>query len=135
MAGEMKDYLSAVAADYTTTELTVDPHEVLFEGGAFRQKSFEMDDVSVRVTTRSVTPVFFARLKYNYLVVADSNTIFDMYFDTAKAKGRARTFYWPHITDGNTYTVRFWCDLERGIYVPNRIKIQEITLKIEGIKT
>jgi hypothetical protein len=132
MAGELKDYLSATTADYSTTQFDVTPQEVMTEEGEFRQKTVEFDDVSVGVLTKSTTPIFLFSLRWPLLTEADANTIYDFYFDTAKAKGRARTFEFPHPTDGNTYIVRFWSTMSRETrYLRS---INEIKLRVEGYK-
>jgi hypothetical protein len=132
MAGELKDYLSATTADYSTTQFDVTPQEVMTEEGEFRQKTVEFDDVSVGVLTKSTTPIFLFSLRWPVLTEVDANTIYDFYFDTAKAKGRARTFEFPHPTDGNTYIVRFWSTMSREIrYLRS---INEIKLRVEGYK-
>jgi hypothetical protein len=132
MAGELKDYLSATTADYSTTQFDVTPQEVMTEEGEFRQKTVEFDDVSVGVLTKSTTPIFLFSLRWPLLTEADANTIYDFYFDTAKAKGKARTFEFPHPTDGNTYIVRFWSSISRETrYIRS---INEIKLRVEGYK-
>jgi hypothetical protein len=132
MAGELKDYLSATTADYSTTQFDVTPQEVMTEEGEFRQKTVEFDDVSVGVLTKSTTPIFLFSLRWPVLTEVDANTIYDFYFDTAKAKGRARTFEFPHPTDGNTYIVRFWSTMSRETrYLRS---INEIKLRVEGYK-
>jgi hypothetical protein len=132
MAGELKDYLSVTTADYSTTQFDVTPQEVITEEGEFRQKTVEFDDVSVGVLTKSTTPIFLFSLRWPVLTEVDANTIYDFYFDTAKAKGRARTFEFPHPTDGNTYIVRFWSTMSRETrYLRS---INEIKLRVEGYK-
>jgi hypothetical protein len=132
MAGELKDYLSVTTADYSTTQFDVTPQEVMTEEGEFRQKTVEFDDVSVGVLTKSTTPIFLFSLRWPVLTEVDANTIYDFYFDTAKAKGRARTFEFPHPTDGNTYIVRFWSTMSRETrYLRS---ISEIKLRVEGYK-
>jgi hypothetical protein len=132
MAGELKDYLSVTTADYSTTQFDVTPQEVITEEGEFRQKTVEFDDVNVGVLTKSTTPIFLFSLRWPVLTEVDANTIYDFYFDTAKAKGRARTFEFPHPTDGNTYIVRFWSTMSRETrYLRS---INEIKLRVEGYK-
>lgn len=132
MAGLAKDYLSTGTADYTTTQFSVKPKDVMFETGTFRQKAVRYDDGTVQVLSRSDTPDFFFRLVWPTVTVADAKTIFDFYFDTNKGKGHARTFEFPHPIDGNTYIVRFWSGMERSIrYLQG---ISEITLKVEAYK-
>jgi hypothetical protein len=132
MAGELKDYLSAATADYTATQFDVSPQEVMTEQGEFRQKTVEFDDVSVGVLTKSTSPIFLLSLRWPVITEVEANTIYDFYFDTTKAKGKARTFEFPHPTDGNTYIVRFWSTISREIrYLRS---INEIKLRVEGYK-
>jgi len=131
MAGELKDYLSGATADYTATQFNVSPQEVMIETGEFRQKCVEFDDATAGVLTRSTTPLFLFRLQWPILREADAKTIIDFYFDTAKAKGKARTFEFPHPIDGETYVVRFWSDISRQFY-PVNMGIAEVALKVEG---
>lgn len=131
-AGDIAHYLSTTTADYTATQFDVAPQQVMVEEGEFRQRTVEFDDVNVAVLTKATNPPFLFRLRWPVLSEADANTIFDFYFDTAKGKGKARTFEFPHPTDGYTYIVRFWSGISREVKY-NR-GIQEITLKPEGYK-
>lgn len=133
MAGDLRDYLSAATADYTATQFDVRPQNVMVEEGEFRQEAVEFDDVSVGILTRSTDPPLFLSLEWQRLTEADANTIFDFYFDTAKAKGKARTFEFPHPTDGNTYIVRFWSKMSRQVRYIRGIKT--VKLRVEGYKT
>jgi len=130
--GEIAEYLSATTADYTTTQLDISPQEVMVETGKFNQVRKRLDDGTPKVLTRSATPQFLFRVKWNYLSEADANTIYDMYFDTAKAYGSGRSIEFPHPTETNTYIVRFWSEISREIrYLRG---IAEIELLIEGYK-
>ena len=136
MAGDIKDYLSSGTADYTTTQLSVTPQDTITEWGEFNQDVIEYDDDSIQVLTLSSTPKFLIRLKWDKITDTDSSTIFDFYFDVLKAKGKARTFEFPHPTDGNTYNVRFFSDMSkllRHAGVLNR-GINEVVLKPESYK-
>jgi len=135
MAGDIADYLSIGTADYTATQLELDPDDVFVENVSFKQDVIEYDDDSVQVLTHSVTPKFRIRLKWDVLTEEDAQTIFDFYCDVAKGKGMARTFEFPHPTDGMTYIVRFFSDMSKTIQHLNLYGIQEIVLKPEGVKT
>ena len=134
MAGKIKDYLpvpvSGATADYWATQFDVTPHDIMFETGSFKQRAIRYDDRSVQVVTKSTQPEFFFRLQWINLTETDADKIFDFYFDAAKGKGIARTFEFPHPTEGIDYIVRFWSDIERSIRIWRGFR--EITLKIEG---
>ena len=130
MAGEVWEYVSLATADYFATEFDISPQQVMTEYGGFRQRVVQYDDSSVQVITKSDTPEIYFRCSWPALTEVDANTIFDFYFDTAKAKGKARTFEFPHPIDGVTYIVRFWSFIEKAI--KHHRGIAEITLRVEG---
>jgi len=126
---EIYDYFTGtVAADYSTTTLSVLPTNVLVEEGDFNQVAHVYDDGSREVVTESATPVFYVTLQWKNRSLIDAGTIFDFYFDTAKAYGMARSFKWSHF-DGHTYTVKFASKLQR-VYDNNLTTL----MTIEGIK-
>jgi len=55
----------------------------------------------------------------------------DLYYDNAKAKGRARTFKWAAY-DGHTYVVRFDCDLNRIMYKTDLMGANALRFEIMG---
>jgi hypothetical protein len=139
-AKEMFDYLSEATADYTATEFIIKPQIALVENSSKNQKIHEADDGSIVVTNFSTVPRFTVKLQWNGISISDSGTIFDFFNDTLKGNGMARTFYWPHYSEGtgyHTYTVRFFSDLSR-VYTteisPSHRRISEVTLKVEGFK-
>ena len=132
MAGTMKDYLSTAVADYSTVQFNVDPKRIMEEMVSFNQDAFEFDDESVAVLTRSTTPIFKVKLMWPYLNDTDAATIFDFYCDPLKAKGKARSFEWPHPLDGNTYICHFWDDLTQTTEYFKSVK--NLTLKVIGYK-
>ena len=133
-AKEMYDYLSSLAADYTTTELAVKPDTVIIEEGQKNQVVHTGDDGSEEIVTRSNTTVFYAELQWKNRNASDAGTIFDFYHDTAKGNGISRTFYWPHGTDGHTYTARFDGPLSRSISQPEFHGFTSVRLRIKGNK-
>ncbi|NIP43151.1 MAG: hypothetical protein GWN76_14635 [candidate division Zixibacteria bacterium] len=106
---EMYDYLPGTAsADYTATTFAVSPQRVLREPGRFPgQKRHKSDGNTYLTTTRNDTPRFRVILVFASVTSADAGTIIDFFYDTAKAKGLARSFQWDHPTDGHTYIVKF----------------------------
>lgn len=132
MAGKPKDYLSTATADYTDTQFDVVPQKVMFESVTFNQDAFAYDDASVSVITHSSEPIFIFRLSWDVLKQADAEKIFDFFADTAKGKGKARTFEFPHPRDSDVYIVQFWTDVSKGIrYL---YSIREVELRVRGYK-
>jgi len=131
MAGEIKDYLTAKTADYSTTTLSLKPQDVVVEQFDKAQEVLELDDENIFVITFSSTPKVRVTLKWDqWLTEAESNTLIDFWVDTNKANGRARTFKWTHPTDGNTYVARFLSDISRTLNRP--FTVPQVTLFIEG---
>lgn len=132
----MADYLSTLTADYTTTELTVTPQRTMVETPSRNQIVHEADGGNISVVSLSDTVYFNVSLQWPVISDADSNTIIDFWSDTTKADGRARTFYWPHPKDGNTYTVRFLDPPKQNTKAGmiNHKEISQVTLRVEGVK-
>lgn len=135
MLKEMYDYLSEVTPDYTTTELSVTPQDILEEEGEKTQKIHKFDDGSITVVDISSSVYFTVTLQWKYISETDSGTIVDLWNDTNKANGMKRTFYWQHPSDGHTYVARFLTPLKRG-YIGNskQHQINNVRLRIEGKK-
>lgn len=133
MAGLMANYLPVKSADYSATQLTIAPQNILQEQVSFNQKSFNFDDESVAILTRSTTPIFKVTVQWDVLTATEANTILDFYCDPLKAKGIARSIEWPHPVDPYTYIVHFWDDsMAREIRYLHSIK--QATLKVIGYK-
>jgi hypothetical protein len=133
MAGNVADYIDQKTADYTATQFDVTPQGVLWEDGDYDQEEIKYDGGNIQVITKGGgTPEFFFRLAWSLLREADADKIVDFFFDSAKAKGRARSFEFPHPTDGNTYIVRFASSVSRSIRLHRGFK--EITLRVVGYK-
>lgn len=130
----MDNFLSAVAADYTATELTVSPTTIMPVTGDKTQYVNEFDDGSISVVTANNQSIFDIELQWEYISSADHTTIFDFYHDATKANARENTFYWTHPIDGNSYTVRFLGPLTTR-YIPGLLQsISAIRLRVEGNK-
>ena len=131
------DYVSSLAADYTTADLLVTPQRILTETIDKKQKIHEYDDGSIDVVTFSDVAYFNLTLQWVSISESDAGTIFDFYAAAAKANGRERTFYFKH-PDGYTYTVRFLGPLSRvythGSMAGGRREISQVTLRVEGYK-
>jgi hypothetical protein len=130
----MDNFLSAVAADYTATELTVSPTTVMPVVGDKVQYLHDFDDGSISVVTASNQSIFDLELQWEYIGSADHATIFDFYHDPVKANARARTFYWTNPVDAKSYTVRFLSPLITR-YVPGLLQsISAIRVRVVGNK-
>jgi hypothetical protein len=96
----------------------------------------EADDGSLSVVSLSDKVIFTTTLQWSVIEISEAETIMDFWADATKGDGRARTFYWQHPVDGNTYTVRFLEPLRR-VYksqIPNYREISQTKLRVEGVK-
>lgn len=104
---EVYDYLATIASDVDQT-LSISCQGEISEEGGFTQIVREGDDGSEeRVNLGSTTPKFYCTFAWNLLTESDMGTIFDLYFDSAKAFGMVNSFKWSKRSDGHTYVVRF----------------------------
>ena len=133
----MADSLSVVAADYTTTELSVAPQKTMTEQVRKSQIVYESDDGDPTVVSKSNKSIWTATLMWTALSETDAETIEDFYCDATKANGMERTFYWQHPKDPETYTVQFMTPLVKryDASMPNYIGIASVQLRIIGTKT
>jgi len=133
---EMYDYLAAVTADYTTTELSIIPHNIIVEAGEKTQFIHKFSDGQKGIVTLSSTSRFSVTLQWDILSRANEGTIVDLWHDENKANGIACSFYWQHPTDGHTYTVKFLEPLESNwaVNMINLKSINQIKLDILGYK-
>lgn len=134
---EIYDYVSDLEADYTTTELTLSPQRVFTETVNKKQTIQEYDSGAIDVVTMSDTAYFNLVIQWTAITKSDAGTILDFYADTAKANGRARTFYYHH-PDGHIYTVRFLEPLSRvyepGNFAGGYLAVSQLKLRVEGRK-
>jgi len=132
----MADALSNVVADYTTTELSVTPQNIMTEQADKNQRIYTADDGSITVVSKSSITIFTVTLQWDYLSSTDAATVSDFFFSATKGNGMERTFYWQHPTDTKTYTVRFASPLSRSFRagVPNYIGIPQVTFRVMGKK-
>ncbi len=107
MAFSMADELSIEVADYTATELSVTPQNVLPVTGSKNQQLLWLDDGAPYPINIDDATTYQVNLSWDYVTVDEAGTIMDMWGDQSKANGMANTFYWQHPTDGVTYVVRF----------------------------
>ena len=130
-AKEMYDYLTTIAADVDQT-LTIKAQPVITEGGSFHQEIHRGDDGSEERVNYSTTPEFYAAFDRKLLTESESGTVFELYFDTAKACGTTNSFKWSGRNDGHTYVVRFDMKFERFGNNQARLGIKIVRLRILG---
>lgn len=129
-ATEMYDKLSTIASDVDQT-LSISIQGTLSETGNFKQEIKQGDDGSEERISLASSSIFFVSFSFMSLSLSDMGTIFDLYFDPAKANGMVNSFKWSSRQDGHTYVVRFDCEFIRtqlGI----RMGSPEIRLRVLG---
>jgi len=104
-AKEMYDYLTTIAPDVDQT-LSLTAQGVLSEEGSKSQAIHAGDDGSEERVSIASSFKFYVSFEYKILTESDMGTLFDLYFDSAKANGVANSFKWTR-GDGHTYVVRF----------------------------
>lgn len=107
MAFSMADYLSTGVADYTATELSVTPQDILPVNPVKNQLMLWTDAEAPHVINIDDDSVFTVNLSFKYISDADAKTIMDFWITDSIANGKENTFYWVHPTDGETYVARF----------------------------
>ena len=130
----MIDYLSQKTADYAYL-LDIPPQDVMVESGDKKQIVHEFDDGSIAVASKSTDSYFNVELQFGVLTVAEAEEIIDLWHDTNKANGRARTFYWEHPIEGTVYTVRQLALIKRSQAHQNYLlaQISGMILNVEGV--
>ena len=130
---EMWDYLSEVSANYDYT-LDLKRRMGITEDGDKNQIVHEADDETEEVVQLSDSSIFYVMLRVSLLKPDESGTIYDLWHNSNKANGRARSWYWVHYgerTDQHTYTVKFASSIPRSM--DGLIHgIESIRLKILG---
>lgn len=129
-AAEMYDYLSTITADVDQT-LTIKPQGEVTEEGSFNQIIHLADDNSEERINLSTNPIFYISWKWNQLSEADAGTIYDLYFDTAKANGKVNSFKLQY-GDGHTYVVRFDCKMKRTGQAVTRWGYPGVSVRVLG---
>lgn len=131
---EAWDYLSEVTPDYDAT-LDIKRKITITEEGEKNQVVHLGDDDSEEVISFSDDSIFYANLPWDLLKESESGTIYDMYHDSTKANGFARSFKWVHYgekTDQHTYTVRFASKMSREFKSGDVHGMKNIRLRILG---
>lgn len=127
----MYNYLSVVTPNYNST-LSLKPQRIVTEMGNMNQVVHLGDDGSEEKISLSDTPIFYVTLEWDAISESDSGTIFDWYFDIAKANGIINSFKWEHAKDSHTYVARFDSDLTRAININGTYAINSLKLRILG---
>ncbi len=114
---DLWDYLSPVTADYTATELTIRPRNVIVDDSQLDQVIHWGKGGNHEVITLAQTPIIYVTLEIGRITEADAGTVFDLYINPAKANQWARSFYWLHYGESaqHTYTAKFAGKLPRRI--------------------
>lgn len=143
-AVEIYDYLSALTADYTTTEFAYDgatqivPQGVVFEEGGKNTIIHMADDDSEQRIAISANTRFYVRMQWNGLTESQAGAIFDFYHSATKAAGEVNSFYWTYSawggTEAHTYTCRFDTPVTRIKNMNANWRIPTIRLRILGYK-
>lgn len=129
----LSDYLSVMVPDYSDTSLDVKPHEVVQGKGRFNQIVHETDGDDEKIVTLSTTPRFYVTLKWVHLSAVDFGSLFNFYFDAAKALGVSRSFIWVHPTEGTGYVVRFEDEFPYDYHAAAYHAISGITFRVLGV--
>lgn len=111
------DFVDVETPDYDAA-LSVSAQVEVGEEGGFIEEVFDADsgdDADAQTVRMNSDPQFFFTLQFPRKSAADLGTLWDWYFDTAKASGTSRSFKWTHPVDGNTYVVKFADRLTRGV--------------------
>ena len=102
----MSEFLSTVTAGYAYT-LNVMPQDEISVLPMKTQKMLFADDNTPLIINVSQATKFIVRLTWKTLVLADAETIMELWCDTAKANGIATSFRWYNPSDDKTYVVNF----------------------------
>lgn len=141
MAGELYKFMSSdadgIAADYTATQLTIIPHEVIPIRSGYVQRKIKYDDNNSVVNTFGQKAQFLVELRFKLLEPAEAGPVFEFYMDSNKAWGMQNTFEWvsPDLWPvmGYTYIARFWSE-EIETLIRNQADFQTLLLWLEGYK-
>ena len=85
------------------------------ESGTKNQIIHYGDDDSEEIITLGSDPIVYLSTGWEGLFPADAGTVFDWFFDPAKANMKERSWPFVHPEDGHLYVVRFDMTLERTV--------------------
>ena len=129
----MADYLPTLVSDYSSEILDINPHRTVQTAGSFKQSVYEPDGGENYVVTLNDSVDYFVTLQWVNITALDKSTILDFYYNSAKGKGKARSFLWLHPTENQNYVVKFVSDVGENLGRNLRFGISSITLKVIGI--
>ena len=123
---EIFDYLDDMIADYTTTEFSsgIPPQSVIWSDGGNNVVINEADDGSEERIVVSEKMVFYITVQYKNLSRSDHGDLMDFFFNSDKACGLKRSFYWTNITDGPVYptdTHTYVCRFTSRFYIVKQV--------------
>jgi hypothetical protein len=131
----LSDVLSTVTPGYIGETLAITPkgaNAVMDASGRLYQ---EIDSFYGGEDARydwGIDPVFYLTIPLDHLTTAELETLLDLYLDSSKANGIARSFPWYHPTDEAYYTVKFNNDLSVWYNRSGRKGAGGVQLKILG---
>ncbi len=128
-ATEIYDKVSLATADYDYT-LTLAAQGTVSEEWVRNQVIHRADD-NTRETITLSPAQFFVNFEFKQLSESDIGVLVDLYYDDAKAKGRARSFRWS-AHDGHTYVVYFDCAMTRSGNAMSRLGAGGLRFEIKG---
>lgn len=130
------DYVPDAVPNYLAT-LIVDPQNVLEMSGSFDQVKHQGFGVSSEVITFSSQPRFYLQLQWTNMKKVEYDLLFNWYFDTNKAYGISRSFYFkapeqyePDIH--KLYVCKFASDWQGSFKTYGSYAIGSIILEVVG---
>ena len=129
-AYEPYDVLSTKTADYDYT-LEIEAKGNVVEEVLKNQVVHRTDNLTREVITININPKFSVEWDWGILTESESGTVFDLYYDSAKANARENSFKWNG-HDGHTYVVVFDCDLSRTGRLVSAWGISKLRLELIG---
>ncbi len=131
------DYVQDKTADYSTTQMSVDPQSIMGLTGDFEVEIHKgRGGGNEERIILSTVPSFRVNLRWNCLSEADHSTLFSFYFDSTKACGTARSFEWvtPAQYSSHTLIARFDMTWESFMANYKNYSIASLWLVILGRK-
>ena len=102
----MSEFLSTVTADYAYT-LSVTPQTEMRTTALKAQKRIYTDNNDPLTLTGASGNRFIVELQWDKILLADAETIMELWTDTSKADGIKNSFRWYNPADTKTYVVKF----------------------------
>jgi len=135
-AKEMYDYLDTVAPDVDVTlgagDYAIHPEFSVPELGVKNQIIHLGDDGSEEVIDLTDSVYFTTSFSWRSLTEAQSGSLFDLFYDSAKANCMASSIKWTHPTDGHIYVIKFRSFMQRDPVAAGVYDIAGLKVKIIG---